>query len=296
MSKQYRFGVGVALAVMLAAGGVLAGDLMPPGPPGATMKTLQDIYDKIEAIGGYVGYEGGDALAGEILSGKKAWVGGAEVTGTMANVGQTNMTPGTAAQTITAGYHDGAGEVAGDANLLAENIRKEVTIFGVAGTYGGIYNASVPKTGQTTSYRTGDDGDLERGVAWPSPRFTDHGNGTVTDNLTELMWTKNANLPSGTRTWNNAIDYCNDMNSGAGTYGYTDWRLPNVREMLSLIDYGNNLPALPTGHPFTDVEANYISSSSTGPDTARRVYVSSGNVDIVGKATAHFVWPVRAGQ
>ena len=34
-------------------------------------------------------------------------------------------------------------------------------------------------TGQTTRYDTGDDGDLEKGVAWPSPRFTDHGDGTV---------------------------------------------------------------------------------------------------------------------
>ena len=42
----------------------------------------------------------------------------------------------------------------------------------------------VPKTGQTTSYRTHDDGDLEKGVTWPSTRFTDNGDGTVTDNLT----------------------------------------------------------------------------------------------------------------
>ena len=42
--------------------------------------------------------------------------------------------------------------------------------------------APVPKTGQTTSYATGDDGQLEKGVAWPYPRFTDNGDGTVTDN------------------------------------------------------------------------------------------------------------------
>jgi len=53
--------------------------------------------------------------------------------------------------------------------------------------------APVPKTGQTTSYATGDDGDLEKGVAWPDPRFMDNGNGTVTDNLTGLIWLKNAN-------------------------------------------------------------------------------------------------------
>ena len=56
--------------------------------------------------------------------------------------------------------------------------------------------APIAKTGQTTSYATGDDGDLQNGVALPAwyPRFTDNGDGTVTDNLTGLMWAKNANM------------------------------------------------------------------------------------------------------
>lgn len=48
----------------------------------------------------------------------------------------------------------------------------------------------LPKTGQTTSYYSGDDGEIQAGVDWPNPRFTDHGNGTVTDKLTGLMWIK----------------------------------------------------------------------------------------------------------
>ncbi len=51
--------------------------------------------------------------------------------------------------------------------------------------------APVPKTGQATSYRTGDDGTHQAGIASPSPRFVDHGNGTVTDKLTGLIWLKN---------------------------------------------------------------------------------------------------------
>ncbi len=46
----------------------------------------------------------------------------------------------------------------------------------------------LPRTGQTDRHATGDDGDLEKGVAWPTPRFMDNGNGTITDNLTGLMW------------------------------------------------------------------------------------------------------------
>ena len=48
--------------------------------------------------------------------------------------------------------------------------------------------APVAKTGQTTSFASGDDGDLQEGVASPSPRFTNNGDGTVTDNLTGLIW------------------------------------------------------------------------------------------------------------
>ena len=52
--------------------------------------------------------------------------------------------------------------------------------------------APVPKTGQTVMYRSQDDGDLQKGVAIPSPRFVDNGDETVTDNLTGLVWLKNA--------------------------------------------------------------------------------------------------------
>ena len=121
----------------------------------------------------------------------------------------------------------------------------------------------LPKTGQTTSYLTGDDGDLKRGVAWPILRFTDNGNGTVTDNLTGLMWSKDGNLPNSTQTWQSALNYIVSLNSGTGLAGYYDWRLPNRKELFSLIDYSNSVPALPTGHPFSNVQSAYYWSSST---------------------------------
>ena len=81
----------------------------------------------------------------------------------------------------------------------------------------------VPKTGQTTSYQTGDDGTYQKGVTWPSPRFTVQGNtNTVIDNLTGLVWARNANL-GGAMTWSNAIVYCEGLTYG----GHSDWRLPN---------------------------------------------------------------------
>jgi hypothetical protein len=171
--------------------------------------------------------------------------------------------------------------------------------------------AGVAKTGQTTSYATGDDGDLQMGTAWPVPRFTDNADGTVTDNLTGLIWLKNANC-FGQNLWAAALSFCNVLEDGQ--CGLTDgsslgdWRLPNVRELHSLIDYSQYVPALPNtegtgqwaeGDPFTNVQSYYYWSSTAyegGSTLAWGVYMVSGYVGGTSKANDFDVWPVRAGN
>jgi hypothetical protein len=161
--------------------------------------------------------------------------------------------------------------------------------------------APVAKTGQTTSYAAGDDGDLQKGVAWPIPRFTDNGDQTVTDNLTGLMWAKDANLASGSNDWLVAINYANSLslgNAGCGS-SYTDWRLPNRFELESLLDLGNYNPALPSGHPFLNVQNHYYWTSTTyapSSEYAWFVLMSSGTVNYVTKPDELHVWPVRGGN
>ena len=76
----------------------------------------------------------GDAAAGDMLSGKKAYAGGQLVTGNIQSKAATTYTPGTSDQTIQAGqYLTGAQTISGDANLVSSNILKNVTIFGVTG-------------------------------------------------------------------------------------------------------------------------------------------------------------------
>jgi hypothetical protein len=159
-------------------------------------------------------------------------------------------------------------------------------------------SAPVAKTGQTTSYLTGDDGDLQKGVASPDPRFIDNGDQTVTDNLTGLMWAKNANLYNGTMNWNAAIVYANNLSLGSESCGvsYEDWRLPNSFELESLRDLGTFNPALPIGHPFDNVQnSNYWSSTTFAGFTNFSWYVdmSNGYPGTTGKTAEGVVWPVR---
>ena len=240
----------------------------------------------------FAGDATGNATFGQVLEGATfSTEAGTDLIGSMPNVGAQNITPGTTTQVITAGYHNGTGAVQGDADLVAGNIKKDVTIFGVTGT---MLNAAVPKTGQTTSYQTGDDGYYEKGTTWPSPRFTVQANtNCVLDNLTGLIWTRNASLSY--TTWSNAIVYCEGLDYG----GQTDWRLPNRFELESLLDLSRSTPPLPSGHPFTGVAGDFYWSSSMstyGNDNALIVDLVDGLVFAGDMSYPYRVWPVRGGE
>lgn len=142
--------------------------------------------------------------------------------------------------------------------------------------------AQLWRTGQTMTYYAGDDGNLQKGVAWPSPRFTDNGDGTVIDNLTGLMWLKSGNC-FGAQTWQGALNKIADLNANPGNYtcgGYTanynDWRLPNEEELVSLLDRSKYNPALPAGNPWgTSIKSNYYWS---GTPTDKKLWSSSGYI------------------
>ena len=153
--------------------------------------------------------------------------------------------------------------------------------------------------GRATS--TGHEGDLQKGIAWPSQRFTvDVTGNCVTDNLTGLMWVQ---APDSTRrTWQVALDYANNLN----LCGYSDWRLPNKNEMRSLINYKEGNPArwLNT-QGFSNVQADYYWTSTTyarnnsaSGDTsfAWVVDMGDGHVSSDHKVVTIYTWPVRAGQ
>ncbi len=173
-------------------------------------------------------------------------------------------------------------------------------------------SGSLPKTGQTVCYNatgsviacagTGQDGEIQAGVAWPSPRFTEHANETVTDNLTGLMWTKDMNTPGPAacapavnKIWREALDYVDCLN--AQNYaGLSCWRLPNRKELLSLFDRSKYDPPLPAGNPFTGTHSERSWSSTTRLLDSTTVWV----IEMQGGGTASppktgfplHVWPV----
>lgn len=136
---------------------------------------------------------------------------------------------------------------------------------------GAVNPAPVEKSGATVSYRTGDDGFHQAGVAWAGPRFTDNGDGTVTDNNTQLAWLKDAGVARAV-SWADAVDFANALADGmAGLSDGSapgDWRLPNARELFSLFDHGRQ-PLLPSGHPFLRASGDYWTSTTSPADPGR---------------------------
>lgn len=170
----------------------------------------------------------------------------------------------------------------------------------------------LPETGQLACYSatgsivpcsgTGQDGEDRSGVAWPVPRFTDNGDGTVIDHLTDLIWLKNAGcIPDG--SWNAALAAAGSLRNGQ--CGLTDrsvagsWRLPNVAELESLVSLGAFTPAVIAGHPFTDLHTSmYWTSSTHAHYTANAWSINFYDGTVGGdlKSVTYRVLPVRGGR
>jgi hypothetical protein len=170
--------------------------------------------------------------------------------------------------------------------------------------------AKLMKTGQTTSYRTGDDGDLEAGrnvdfttLAENNPfgntnRFTDElGTQTYTNNIvidwstydgsTVLGWRRTV---SATLTWNNAIDNALAVSISPYTTG---WRLPNYIEIISISNFG--ITSFLNYSPFNLSGSNVWTSTTVVNSTTEAWMFSlpATNIQKFGKVNSATVLPCR---
>ena len=191
----------------------------------------------------------------------------------------------------------------------------DVALTGCTPPAGGVL-----KTGQTRCWDsagleiacagTGQDGDLQKGVA---RSYTDNGNGTITDNVTGLIWEKLDNLnfaadfsnihdaDNNYSTSTSAFQKITDLNT-ANFAGNSDWRLPNVKELQSLVFFGRSAPAIDSAFnngtdSFTRITGTYWSSTTfpSVPGQAWGVSFTVGGSVLVFKtsATNFFVRAVR---
>jgi len=149
---------------------------------------------------------------------------------------------------------------------------------------------NLPDTGQTESYTTtfGEDSDYTINP----PSYMDNGDGTVTDNVSGLMWQQEDDDKE--RKWDEACAYCEDFTLA----GYSDWRLPSKKNLISIVDYGTYNPSIDTAF-FLGTDAWYYWSSipdANYPLAAWVVNFNAGHVDGYNKNYTFYVRCVRAGQ
>lgn len=167
-----------------------------------------------------------------------------------------------------------------------------------------VVGGGVLKTGQTATFNPGDDGDLELGAA---RSYTDNGDGTITDNVTGLMWEKLTNDATihdkdDCYTWANAFAMkITDLNT-ANFAGHNDWRLPNINELQTLADYGRSFPAIDpafnNGVDSFNGSSGYWSSTTFASvvTSAWSVNLGDGNVGAFAKTNCGGVRAVRGGS
>lgn len=124
-------------------------------------------------------------------------------------------------------------------------------------------------------------------------RFTVR-DGLVSDRLTGLLWPRDAAAIPFPLTWPEALAVVAELN-GRARLGRRDWRLPNRRELRSLVDHAAARPSLPAGHPFVGVFAGWTWTSTTSamaPAYAWRVHLAGGRMFFGRKDDPGLVWPV----
>ncbi len=137
----------------------------------------------------------------------------------------------------------------------------------------------LPDTGQNTSYTTtfGEDNDYNINI----PSYTNNNNGTITDNITGLMWQQ---ADGGEMTIENAFIYADNL----VLVGFSDWRLPSPSESFSILNHQNNNPAMNSTY-FTTSSAQYWWTNAYQLGDATKVWTTNAGGGIGNKPKAETI-------
>ncbi len=132
-------------------------------------------------------------------------------------------------------------------------------------------------------------------MAQEAPRFT-KANGVVTDTKTTLEWQDDYSDNGDSiksAMWIDAIDYCEELTLNA----QSDWRLPNKKELMSIVDYKTYYPSI--NSIFQNTTSTYYWSSTTymgNTNSAWSIHFKMGWTGYYSKSANANVRCVRAGQ
>jgi hypothetical protein len=141
---------------------------------------------------------------------------------------------------------------------------------------------------------SGQDAEFRKGVVLPEPRFVDAGE-EVLDRLTGHTWLRDAGTAGFPLSWLESLDFIASMNREQ-VAGRSDWRLPNRRELRSLVCHGAARPALPAGHPFDNVMQSWYWTATTAAinhSYAWYINLEGARMFYGAKDQYFMLWPVR---
>ena len=133
---------------------------------------------------------------------------------------------------------------------------------------------------------------------YSNSRYTDHADGTISDAQTGLMWMQctygqvydstSKDCSSGlaeSADWQQAFANAAESNAHGGSYGYNDWRLPNVKELGSIVDFGSHSPAINQSiFPNTIAERPYWTSTPFRADDSQALAIHFSAGDYLARA------------
>jgi hypothetical protein len=122
--------------------------------------------------------------------------------------------------------------------------------------------------------------------------LTNMNSDAVLDRETGLVWEQSPS--TAPFDWTHASIQCAQLSKG----GRIGWRLPTMQDLASLVDPKQANPALPSGHPFGNVQSAYWSATTFSADasTAWDVFFGLGGVALLSKSSSLPAWCVRGGQ